>query len=126
MRNHDTIFKSYGKRLKNYSKCLYKCLYDFFGCHSNAVDVFNQVWEAKFTECTFRPRVNQRPPEEDDLTYSRFDQLFWDAENRRRRQAEYDQWYPEGLAYGSFITHISVSFSYFMHKTCTSRQSGNF
>ena len=49
-------------------------------------------------ECTFRPRVNQRPPEEDDdLTHSRFDQLFWDAENRRRRQAEYDQWNPEGL-----------------------------
>ena len=77
-------------------------------------------------ECTFRPRVNQRPPEEDDLTYSRFDQLFWDAENRRRRQAEYDQWYPEGLAYGSFITHISLPFSCFMHITCTNTRSGKF
>ncbi|KAI5066253.1 hypothetical protein GOP47_0018877 [Adiantum capillus-veneris] len=58
-----------------------------------------EVWEAKFMECTFRPRVNQRPPEEEDLLHSRFDQLFWDAENRRRRQAKYGQWYPEGVTF---------------------------
>ncbi|KAH7432578.1 hypothetical protein KP509_07G028800 [Ceratopteris richardii] len=63
-----------------------------------------EVWEAKFMECTFRPRVNQRPPEEEDLLHSRFDQLFWDAENRRRRQAEYGQWYPEGV---TFHPHIN-------------------
>ncbi|MCO5607494.1 hypothetical protein L7F22_061690 [Adiantum nelumboides] len=62
-----------------------------------------EVWEAKFMECTFRPRVNQRPPEDDDLLHSRFDQLFWDAENRRRRQAEYGQWYPEGVTFRPII-----------------------
>lgn len=54
-------------------------------------------------ECTFRPRVNQQPPDEEDLRHSRFDQLFWDAENRRRRQAEYGQWYPEGVTFRPII-----------------------
>ena len=34
---------------------------------------------------------------------NRFDQLFWDAENRRRRQAEYMQWHPEGLVDDTYI-----------------------
>ena len=48
-------------------------------------------------ECTFRPRINRKYFEQDSGNASRFDQLFWDAENRRRRQAEYMQWHPEGL-----------------------------
>ena len=43
-------------------------------------------------ECTFRPRINRKYFEQDSGNASRFDQLFWDAENRRRRQAEYMQW----------------------------------
>lgn len=49
-------------------------------------------------ECTFRPRINKKYFGEEDMGNSnRFDQLFWDAENRRRRQAEYKHWHPEGL-----------------------------
>lgn len=51
-------------------------------------------------ECTFKPRINHRRYSQkflNDGSTSRFEQLFLDAENRRRRQAEYTQWYPEGL-----------------------------
>ncbi|MCO5585676.1 hypothetical protein L7F22_039612 [Adiantum nelumboides] len=53
--------------------------------------------EMKLMECTFRPRINRNFLTDQDANSSnRFNQLFWDAENRRRRQAEYMQWYPEG------------------------------
>ena len=54
-------------------------------------------------ECTFRPRINRKYFEQDAGNSNRFDQLFWDAENRRRRQAEYMQWHPEGLVAYTFI-----------------------
>ncbi|CAK9883053.1 unnamed protein product [Sphagnum jensenii] len=60
------------------------------------------VWETKL-ECTFKPQTNQRRLEgsEDyqDCSTSRFDQLFLDAESRRRRQEEYLLWYPEGVTF---------------------------
>ncbi|XP_024541086.1 uncharacterized protein LOC9647494 isoform X1 [Selaginella moellendorffii] len=64
-------------------------------------------------ECTFKPRINEilrtdRDNREDKLQQqqlgSRFDQLFWDAEIRRRRQAEYTQWYPEGVTFRPSIS----------------------
>jgi hypothetical protein len=66
----------------------------------NSSHLFMQlVWETKL-ECTFKPQTNQRRLEgsEDyqDCSTSRFDQLFLDAESRRRRQEEYLLWYPEG------------------------------
>lgn len=57
------------------------------------------MWEAKLMECTFKPQINhRRDGQEDynDMQCNRFEQLFMDAESRRRRQAEYMQWYPEG------------------------------
>jgi hypothetical protein len=53
-------------------------------------------------DCTFKPRINQkrRTDSEDqfgDHYSNRFEQLFLDAESRRRRRAECMQWYPEGL-----------------------------
>jgi hypothetical protein len=62
-----------------------------------------QVWESKLMECTFRPQINQYPKldvEDKDSDYynNRFEQLFMDAESRRRRRVECMQWYPEGLA----------------------------
>ncbi|CAM6122475.1 unnamed protein product [Calypogeia fissa] len=65
----------------------------------------NEIWEAKLMECTFKPQINPRRYSEKilhdgkDSSTSRFDQLFLDAENRRRRQAEYMQWYPEGVTF---------------------------
>ena len=61
-----------------------------------------QVWEAKLMECTFRPRINQKRRTDSQDQYgdyysNRFEQLFLDAESRRRRQAERMQWHPEGL-----------------------------
>lgn len=55
-------------------------------------------------ECTFKPRTNQNwkydvPEQSRGHDYSnRFEQLFLDAESRRRRRAEFMEWYPEGLA----------------------------
>jgi len=60
------------------------------------------MWEAQFMECTFKPQINyQRDDSYDKKSGScdRFEQLFLDAESRRRRQAEYIQWYPEGSVY---------------------------
>ncbi|BBN01385.1 hypothetical protein MPTK1_2g07010 [Marchantia polymorpha subsp. ruderalis] len=67
----------------------------------------NEIWEAKLMECTFKPRINHRRYSQkflNDGSTSRFEQLFLDAENRRRRQAEYTQWYPEGV---TFQPHIN-------------------
>ncbi|KAI5065911.1 hypothetical protein GOP47_0018535 [Adiantum capillus-veneris] len=60
--------------------------------------------EMKLMECTFRPRINRNfLTDQDGNSSNRFDQLFWDAENRRRRQAEYMQWYPEGVTFRPMI-----------------------
>ncbi|EFJ36172.1 hypothetical protein SELMODRAFT_404706 [Selaginella moellendorffii] len=73
----------------------------------------NEAFEAQLMECTFKPRINEilrtdRDNREDKLQQqqlgSRFDQLFWDAEIRRRRQAEYTQWYPEGVTFRPSIS----------------------
>lgn len=75
-----------------------------------------KVWEAKLLECTFKPRINQNwkydiPGESGDHDYSnRFEQLFLDAESRRRRREKYMQWYPEGLA--------AISLIFFPHLLC--------
>lgn len=55
-------------------------------------------------ECTFKPRINTNRKHEQDgvVDYSnRFEQLFLDAESRRRRRAAYMEWYPEGSAISS-------------------------
>lgn len=62
-----------------------------------------QVWEAELMECTFRPQINKYRKldvQGKDCEYynNRFEQLFLDAESRRRRRVECMQWYPEGLA----------------------------
>lgn len=51
-----------------------------------------EVWESKLMECTFKPRINTNRKHEQDgvVDYSnRFEQLFLDAESRRRRRAAY-------------------------------------
>ena len=59
---------------------------------------FLQSLELKLMECTFTPRINKKELGQQEAgNANRFDQLFWDAENRRHRQAEYMQWHPEGL-----------------------------
>ncbi|KAG0620707.1 hypothetical protein M758_4G237100 [Ceratodon purpureus] len=63
-----------------------------------------EVWEAKLMECTFRPRINQKRRTDSQDQYgdyysNRFEQLFLDAESRRRRQAERMQWHPEGVTF---------------------------
>lgn len=58
-------------------------------------------------ECTFKPQINHRRGGGEDFKDSscdRFEQLFLDAESRRRRQAEYVQWYPEGLVHFMYFT----------------------
>jgi len=60
------------------------------------------MWDAQFMECTFKPQINHQKDNsynEKEGSCDRFEQLFLDAESRRRRQAEYIQWYPEGLVY---------------------------
>lgn len=73
-------------------------------------------------ECTFTPRINKRnagASEQKDaissgssstwgLNASRFDQLFWDAENRRHRQAEYMQWHPPGYVARQYLLYMYV------------------
>jgi hypothetical protein len=49
------------------------------------------------TECTFMPQINPSSNEPTDASFSRFDQLYFDSESRRRRQRQYADWYPEGL-----------------------------
>lgn len=56
-----------------------------------------QMMEARMAECTFMPQINPSPNEPTDASISRFDQLFFDSESRRRRQRQYADWYPEGL-----------------------------
>ncbi|XP_073388537.1 uncharacterized protein [Physcomitrium patens] len=65
-----------------------------------------EVWKEKLTECTFKPRINSQKKYDDqpqqfgDANYSdRFEQLFLDAENRRRRRAEYMESFPEGVTF---------------------------
>lgn len=65
-------------------------------------------------ECTFKPQINHRrdnSSDEKDGSCDRFEQLFLDAEIRRRRQAEYMQWYPEGLAHKSPIFKVYLKFT---------------
>ncbi|KAL2642929.1 hypothetical protein R1flu_010516 [Riccia fluitans] len=64
----------------------------------------NEIWETKLMECTFKPRINHSRFSQKEGGTSRFEQLFLDAENRRRRQAEYTRWYPEGV---TFQPHIN-------------------
>jgi hypothetical protein len=67
------------------------------------------MWEAQFMECTFKPQINHRRDnfdDEKDGSCDRFEQLFLDAESRRRRQAEYIQWYPEGSVH--INTHFEI------------------
>ncbi|KAJ7537510.1 hypothetical protein O6H91_11G008900 [Diphasiastrum complanatum] len=71
----------------------------------------SELWEATLMECTFKPRINHhwencsegREMNNNHHKISRFEQLFEDAENRRRRQAEYAQWYPEGVTFRPII-----------------------
>ncbi|KAH7426022.1 hypothetical protein KP509_11G081800 [Ceratopteris richardii] len=64
----------------------------------------NESLEMKLMECTFRPRINKNFFLDQEANSSnRFNQLFWDAESRRRRQAEYMQWYPEGVTFRPMI-----------------------
>jgi len=54
-----------------------------------------QVMEARMAECTFTPNINPSANETANSSISRFEQLFFDSESRRRRQRQYADWYPE-------------------------------
>ncbi|XP_073393958.1 uncharacterized protein [Physcomitrium patens] len=61
------------------------------------------AWEAKLMECTFKPQINQRYKDSQDQYADDhrncFEQLFLDAECRRRRRDQCTQWCPEGLTF---------------------------
>eukprot|EP01018_Ginkgo_biloba_P031566 Gb_12709 [translate_table: standard] len=80
----------------------------------------NEALTSTLMECTFRPRTNHCSEkflvESQDCsleTTNRFEQLFWDAEHRRRRQAEYTQWYPEGVTFRPAINRVRQSTVYY-------------
>ncbi|KAJ7540607.1 hypothetical protein O6H91_10G022600 [Diphasiastrum complanatum] len=68
-----------------------------------------EVLQAQLMECTFRPRINQKLENLQDtkkvklLHVSRFDQLFWDAEHRRKRRTGYGEWYPNEATFRPMI-----------------------
>ncbi|KAG0558316.1 hypothetical protein KC19_10G018400 [Ceratodon purpureus] len=59
----------------------------------------DEVMEIRMAECTFMPHVNPSSNEPTDASISRFEQLFFDSESRRRRQQQYADWYPEELTF---------------------------
>lgn len=92
----------YAKQLKRPSKFWERLSTDNSKHHLRELQ--HESLEMKLMECTFRPRINRNFFGDQDINSSnRFDQLFWDAENRRRRQAEYMQWYPEGVTFRPMI-----------------------
>ncbi|KAG0591885.1 hypothetical protein KC19_1G209400 [Ceratodon purpureus] len=97
------------KRAKNTKRGedkVWSRLNEFKPKQDQLLELRHEVWESKLMECTFKPRINQnwkydgRSEQDSVIDYgSRFEQLFRDAESRRRRRAEYMEWYPEGWTF---------------------------
>ncbi|XP_024367520.1 uncharacterized protein [Physcomitrium patens] len=86
----------------------------------------NEVWDAQFMECTFKPQINHRIDNsfERNDGCNRFEQLFLDAESRRRRQAEYMQWFPEGVTFRPAINRGQVEGMDTPGEICSVQQEG--
>ncbi|KAH7306752.1 hypothetical protein KP509_22G028100 [Ceratopteris richardii] len=92
----------YAKQLKRPNKFWERLYTDNSKNHIHELQ--HESLEMRLMECTFQPRINRKfLVDQDSNSSNRFDQLFWDAENRRRRQAEYMQWYPEGVTFRPMI-----------------------
>ncbi|CAM6029269.1 unnamed protein product [Sphagnum balticum] len=77
-------------------------------------ELWNELWETKLKECTFKPQIIHRRighGRREDMKHgscNRFELLFMDAESRCCRQAQYMQWYPEGVTFQPAINRRKV------------------
>jgi len=77
-------------------------------------ELWNELWETKLKECTFKPQIIHRRMghgRREDMKHgscNRFELLFMDAESRCCRQAQYMQWYPEGVTFQPAINRRKV------------------